>query len=210
VLRDVVGSLDGQADRMSCCVVVCFLSPAALWMVIRASARRRSVARKCWGAPLVCASYSHCVVQVGITGKYGTRYGASLRKRLRKMEVTQHAKYNCAFCGKDTVKRSSTGIWDCRSCRKTVAGGAYVLAYVVRAVLLACACAFAPCACLPTDVRALLPFMLFVAAVPLLPPLSAATSCVCARPARMCKLLTSLIGPRLRSAQESARAFFVF
>mmetsp|Transcript_761 Transcript_761/g.1121 ORF Transcript_761/g.1121 Transcript_761/m.1121 type:complete len:94 (+) Transcript_761:54-335(+) len=66
--------------------------------------------------------------KVGITGKYGTRYGASLRKRLRKMEVTQHAKFNCAFCGKDSVKRQATGIWNCGSCRKQVAGGAYTLA----------------------------------------------------------------------------------
>lgn len=38
--------------------------------------------------------------KVGITGKYGTRYGASLRKMVKKMEVTQHAKYTCSFCGK--------------------------------------------------------------------------------------------------------------
>merc|ERR1711879_238764 len=29
--------------------------------------------------------------KVGITGKYGTRYGASLRKQVKKMEITQHA-----------------------------------------------------------------------------------------------------------------------
>ena len=39
--------------------------------------------------------------KVGICGKYGTRYGATLRKVIKKMEVTQHAKYNCTFCGKD-------------------------------------------------------------------------------------------------------------
>ena len=39
--------------------------------------------------------------KVGITGKYGTRYGASLRKVIKKMEVTQHSKYHCVFCGKD-------------------------------------------------------------------------------------------------------------
>jgi len=37
---------------------------------------------------------------VGIVGKYGTRYGASLRKDIKKMEVTQHGKYTCSFCGK--------------------------------------------------------------------------------------------------------------
>lgn len=65
--------------------------------------------------------------KVGITGKYGTRYGSTLRKIVRKMEVSQHSTYRCVFCGKDSVKRTCVGIWDCRSCRKTVAGGAYTL-----------------------------------------------------------------------------------
>mmetsp|Transcript_1957 Transcript_1957/g.8655 ORF Transcript_1957/g.8655 Transcript_1957/m.8655 type:complete len:95 (-) Transcript_1957:127-411(-) len=65
--------------------------------------------------------------KVGICGKYGTRYGASLRKVIKKMETTQHASYTCVFCGKDTVKRHSTGIWNCRKCGKVMAGGAYVL-----------------------------------------------------------------------------------
>lgn len=38
--------------------------------------------------------------KVGITGKYGTRYGASLRKTVKKMEVWQHGTYTCDFCGK--------------------------------------------------------------------------------------------------------------
>jgi ribosomal protein L37AE/L43A len=46
------------------------------------------------------------------------------------MEVTQHAKYTCTFCGKTTVRRHSTGIWNCKSCKRTIAGGAYVVAYV--------------------------------------------------------------------------------
>ena len=56
-------------------------------------------------------------------------YGASLRKQVKKMEITQHAKYTCTFCGKTSVKRHSTGIWNCRSCKKTVAGGAYTVSY---------------------------------------------------------------------------------
>lgn len=57
-------------------------------------------------------------------------YGASLRKQVKKMEVSQHAKYTCTFCGKVTVRRQSTGIWNCRSCKRTMAGGAYTVAYV--------------------------------------------------------------------------------
>ena len=38
--------------------------------------------------------------KVGVVGKYGTRYGASLRKMVKKIEITQHGKYVCYFCGK--------------------------------------------------------------------------------------------------------------
>ena len=65
--------------------------------------------------------------KVGVVGKYGTRYGASLRKLVKKMEISQHARYTCPFCGKDNMKRSNVGIWQCGSCRKAVAGGAYVV-----------------------------------------------------------------------------------
>jgi ribosomal protein L37AE/L43A len=36
-------------------------------------------------------------------GKYGTRYGASLRKQVKKMEVSKNATYTCPFCGKVTT-----------------------------------------------------------------------------------------------------------
>mmetsp|Transcript_9797 Transcript_9797/g.23371 ORF Transcript_9797/g.23371 Transcript_9797/m.23371 type:complete len:93 (+) Transcript_9797:59-337(+) len=65
--------------------------------------------------------------KVGVVGKYGTRYGASLRKQIKKIEVTQHARYTCPFCGKNTVRRSAVGIWRCSACRKVVAGGAWAV-----------------------------------------------------------------------------------
>lgn len=65
--------------------------------------------------------------KVGITGKYGTRYGASLRKVLRKIEVSQHSKFTCSFCGKVAVKRKVVGIWECKACKKVIAGGAWQL-----------------------------------------------------------------------------------
>jgi len=65
--------------------------------------------------------------KVGIVGKYGTRYGASLRKQIKKIEVSQHSKYFCSFCGKYAVKRQAVGIWNCKACKKVQAGGAYTL-----------------------------------------------------------------------------------
>lgn len=66
--------------------------------------------------------------KVGICGKYGTRYGASLRKTVKKIEISQHAKYTCSFCGKDSMRRQVVGVWSCKACKKTVAGGAFVYA----------------------------------------------------------------------------------
>ncbi|KAF9525360.1 ribosomal L37ae protein family-domain-containing protein [Crepidotus variabilis] len=73
--------------------------------------------------------------KVGITGKYGTRYGASLRKQVKKMEISQHARYTCTFCGKDSVKRTAVGIWHCRACKKTIAGGAWSVSTTAAATV---------------------------------------------------------------------------
>jgi large subunit ribosomal protein L37Ae len=64
-------------------------------------------------------------VKVGITGKYGTRYGAKLRKQAKAIEILQRTKYTCPFCGKNSIRRQAVGIWRCRACRRTVAGGAW-------------------------------------------------------------------------------------
>merc|ERR1712179_641017 len=71
--------------------------------------------------------------KAGIVGKYGTRYGASLRKMVKKMEVTQHMRHTCTFCGKESMKRSATGLWKCKPYRRTVAGGAYNYSTVAAA-----------------------------------------------------------------------------
>mmetsp|Transcript_508 Transcript_508/g.461 ORF Transcript_508/g.461 Transcript_508/m.461 type:complete len:99 (+) Transcript_508:85-381(+) len=79
--------------------------------------------------------------KVGITGKYGTRYGASLRKIVKRYEIQQKSRYMCSFCGKENVKRVAAGIWQCKSktCHKTMAGGCWQLstgpAATVRATI---------------------------------------------------------------------------
>merc|ERR1739847_11199 len=60
--------------------------------------------------------------KVGIVGKYGTRYGASLRKLIKRMEVSQHNPYT----GGDTLNRHSVGIWECKKSGMKMSGGAYV------------------------------------------------------------------------------------
>merc|ERR1712179_200614 len=64
--------------------------------------------------------------KVGICGKYGTRYGATLRKIIKKMEVSQHKRWVNPYTGTQTLKRHSTGIWACKKSGVKIAGGAYV------------------------------------------------------------------------------------
>ncbi|KAL7718607.1 60S ribosomal protein L37a [Entamoeba marina] len=73
--------------------------------------------------------------KVGIVGKYGTRYGASLRKVIKKIEIAQHSKYSCPFCSKEAVRRTNCGIWECRACGKQIAGGAYTLSTISGATV---------------------------------------------------------------------------
>ncbi|KAG6755595.1 hypothetical protein POTOM_041428 [Populus tomentosa] len=35
--------------------------------------------------------------KAGIVGKYGTRYGSSLRKQIKKMEVSHNSKFSTAY-----------------------------------------------------------------------------------------------------------------
>ena len=64
--------------------------------------------------------------KVGITGKYGTRYGASVRKQVKKMEISQHAKFTCVFCGKVRTAHTHTAThqWARRTSAARAAAGA--------------------------------------------------------------------------------------
>ena len=64
---------------------------------------------------------------MGIAGKFGARYGSTLRKRYREVMEKRYAPHQCPFCGfKGKVKRISTGLWTCKKCGAVWAGGAYV------------------------------------------------------------------------------------
>jgi len=53
------------------------------------------------------------------------RGGRSVKIRLQAVAKQLKAKYACPRCGKPKLKRTSTGIWMCKSCSSTFAGGAY-------------------------------------------------------------------------------------
>jgi large subunit ribosomal protein L37Ae len=63
--------------------------------------------------------------KVGSSGKFGPRYGLSVKKQIRSVDQKRSAKYICPRCYKKNVKRVSSGIWECRSCSHKFVGGAY-------------------------------------------------------------------------------------
>ena len=65
--------------------------------------------------------------KVGIVGKFGTKFGATLRKIVKKFEVTKKAKYLSPFTGKECVRRQAVGIWHCKQSDRKIAGGAWTL-----------------------------------------------------------------------------------
>ena len=63
--------------------------------------------------------------KVGPTRGLGPRYGATVRKRYIKVITELKRPHKCPNCGFVRVKRESVGIWKCKKCSFTYAGGAY-------------------------------------------------------------------------------------
>ncbi|MEN3035059.1 MAG: 50S ribosomal protein L37ae [Candidatus Methanosuratincola sp.] len=60
-------------------------------------------------------------------GRFGPRYGATLRKRLLAIEQKSERGLRCPKCkSTDKLVRAAAGIWDCRACGVRFAGGAFV------------------------------------------------------------------------------------
>lgn len=64
--------------------------------------------------------------KVGSSGRFQARYGVRARTRIRQVESIQREKHICPNCGQLSVKRFGTGIWKCRKCGTSFAGGAYL------------------------------------------------------------------------------------
>ena len=64
--------------------------------------------------------------KVGSTGKFGSRYGAKLRRRVLDIEKKRHEAHRCPSCATRALSRKAAGLWICKKCGITFAGGAYV------------------------------------------------------------------------------------
>ena len=59
-------------------------------------------------------------------GRFGVRYGRKNRKLVADIEERMRQGYKCPRCGIIAIRRTDTGIWNCKKCDYTFAGGTYV------------------------------------------------------------------------------------
>jgi large subunit ribosomal protein L37Ae len=62
----------------------------------------------------------------GVKG-LGAKYGGTLRKRYSRVYRGLKVARECPSCASMRLARSSSGVWKCKSCGYTVAGGSYDL-----------------------------------------------------------------------------------
>lgn len=65
--------------------------------------------------------------KVGSTGRFGVRYGLTIKQKVLAVEKKQKSKFECPSCAKLSVKRVAKGIWSCRKCNHKFAGGTFYL-----------------------------------------------------------------------------------
>lgn len=67
--------------------------------------------------------------KVGASGRFGVRYGLTVKERWLEVENKRKEKQRCPFCKKLSAKRIAKGLWKCKakSCGKKFTGGAYAL-----------------------------------------------------------------------------------
>ena len=64
--------------------------------------------------------------KVGITGRFGARYGRKAKRSVKIIEENMKKNHVCPKCDRPYVKREAAGIWKCRKCGAVFTGGAYV------------------------------------------------------------------------------------
>jgi len=63
--------------------------------------------------------------KVGIAGKFGARYGSTVKAKYSAIASRQKQKQQCPFCKKLGSRRLAKGLWQCKRCKKKYAASAY-------------------------------------------------------------------------------------
>jgi len=63
--------------------------------------------------------------KAGQTARYGARYGVSVRRRAGAALTKLKKSYTCPSCQYPKVSRRASGIWSCKKCNHTFAGGVW-------------------------------------------------------------------------------------
>ncbi len=63
--------------------------------------------------------------KVGSAGRFGVRYGKTIRQRIIDVEKKQRKLQKCPYCHRLKVKRVSLGIWECKKCDSKFTNRAY-------------------------------------------------------------------------------------
>jgi len=61
----------------------------------------------------------------GAAARFGPRYGVSVRQRASATIARLSRKYTCPVCQYRRVRRQAAGIWGCKKCGHTFAGGVW-------------------------------------------------------------------------------------
>ena len=63
--------------------------------------------------------------KAGLTARFGSRYGVSVRRRAGSALRKKSRLYVCPSCQYRKVRRKSAGIWECKKCNYTFTGGVW-------------------------------------------------------------------------------------
>ena len=65
--------------------------------------------------------------KVGSAGRFKSRYGIRVRRKITEIEALQRKKQKCIYCSKNAAKRIAYGIYQCKACGKKFTGKAYTV-----------------------------------------------------------------------------------
>ena len=60
--------------------------------------------------------------KVGITGRFGARYGRKAKRTVKIIEENMKKNHVCPKCDRPYVKRQAAGIWKCTKCGAVFTG----------------------------------------------------------------------------------------